>query len=67
MYCAGSDDEEEISQEGALKCIGILPGMGHYHDSSDSEHSSNTDEELHTVSGFDLCGRKIGKKMKLQR
>ncbi|KAF4521569.1 hypothetical protein B566_EDAN001289 [Ephemera danica] len=54
-----SDDEQEPTTEGTMRCIGILPGMGHYHDSSDSEHSSNTDEELVTVSGFDLCGRKI--------
>lgn len=47
--------------QGALKCIAILPGIGSYTESSDSEAS--TDEEEHSMcSRTDLCGRKIPKK-----
>lgn len=49
-----------------MTCIGILPGIGYYHDSSDSEHSSNTDEEFAGGSGYDLCGRRMGKSNKLR-
>ncbi|PNF36981.1 hypothetical protein B7P43_G08099 [Cryptotermes secundus] len=42
-----------------LQCIGILPGLGVYPDSSDSEQSSDTDQELAFPSGYDLLGRKI--------
>jgi len=42
-----------------LQCIGILPGLGLYPDSSDSEQSSDTDQELGSVSRYDLVGRKI--------
>jgi hypothetical protein len=42
-----------------LQCIGILPGLGLYPDSSDSEQSSDTDQELASPSGYDLLGRKI--------
>ncbi|XP_071448051.1 PSME3-interacting protein [Hetaerina americana] len=46
---------------GSLQCIGILPGLGSYPDSSDSDQSSNTDEDLPSMfSGYDLCGRKVG-------
>jgi hypothetical protein len=42
-----------------LQCIGILPGLGLYPDSSDSEQSSDTDQELGSASNYDLVGRKI--------
>ena len=42
-----------------LQCIGILPGLGLYPDSSDSEQSSDTDQELGSASSYDLVGRKI--------
>jgi hypothetical protein len=49
-----------------LRCIGILPGLGLYPDSSDSEQSSDTDQELASVSGYDLLGRKITHQTKLK-
>lgn len=40
-----------------LKCIGILPGMGVYRDTSDSEES--TDSDVCDKVEYDLLGRKI--------
>lgn len=43
-----------------MKCIGILPGLGSYEDSSDSECSSDTDQDPEpNHSKYDLLGRKI--------
>lgn len=42
---------------GAMKCIGILPGIGRYRDSSDSEKSTDTDDD-YDFSDFDWVGRK---------
>lgn len=52
----------DLSQydEGALKCIGILPGIGRYRESSDSEKSTDTDEE-YDFGEFDWMGRKMKK------
>ncbi|XP_016947255.1 PSME3-interacting protein [Drosophila biarmipes] len=47
--------------QGALKCIAVLPGIGSYTESSDSEASTD-EEEPDTCSRTDLCGRKIPKK-----
>ncbi|KAH8331391.1 hypothetical protein KR074_002504 [Drosophila pseudoananassae] len=47
--------------QGALKCIGVLPGIGSYTESSDSEASTDSDEHDH-CSRTDLCGRKLPKK-----
>lgn len=48
-----------VSSSG-LKCIGILPGLGSYDNSSDSDCSSDTDQEPEQNScKFDLLGRKI--------
>lgn len=47
--------------QGALKCIAILPGIGSYTESSDSEASTD-EEEPSMCSRTDLCGRKIPKK-----
>ncbi|EDW48318.1 PSME3-interacting protein [Drosophila sechellia] len=47
--------------QGALKCIAILPGIGSYTESSDSEASTD-EEEPSICSRTDLCGRKIPKK-----
>ncbi|KAH8355165.1 hypothetical protein KR093_007433 [Drosophila rubida] len=48
---------------GGLKCIAILPGIGSYTESSDSEASTDTDDLDHDKSSLvDLCGRKIIKK-----
>lgn len=46
--------------KGALKCIGILPGIGKYRDSSDSEKSTDTDDD-YDFSDFDWVGRKFKK------
>lgn len=45
---------------GGMKCIGILPGLGSYDDSTDSDGSSDTDQdpELNQPK-YDLLGRKI--------
>lgn len=48
---------------GGLKCIAILPGIGSYTESSDSEASTDTDDHDHDKNSLvDLCGRKILKK-----
>ena len=47
-----------------MQCIGILPGLGLYPDSSDSEQSSDTDQELATGVGYDLLGRKVSRHVK---
>lgn len=54
VVSAGANDK------GALKCIGILPGIGKYEDSSDSEKSTDTDDE-YNFRDFDWMGRKIKK------
>lgn len=47
-----------VHNKGSLVCIGILPGIGKYKDSSDSEKSTDTDEE-YDFSDFDWVGRKV--------
>lgn len=44
--------------KGALKCVGILPGIGRYKESSDSDKSTDTEDE-YDFSEFDWVGRKI--------
>ncbi|XP_076163327.1 PSME3-interacting protein isoform X1 [Ptiloglossa arizonensis] len=49
-----------VNEMGGMKCIGILPGLGSYEDSSDSDCSSDTDQDpepSHTK--YDLLGREI--------
>ena len=47
---------------GVIKCIGVLPGMGCYDDSS-SDDSSNSDvEDVSPAKKVDLLGRKIVQK-----
>lgn len=49
-----------LSEMGGMKCIGILPGLGSYEDSSDSDCSSDTDQDPEpSHSKYDLLGRKI--------
>lgn len=49
---------DENTSVGALKCIGILPGIcGSYAESSDSEKSTDTDDD-YDYSHFDWVGRK---------
>lgn len=53
-------DENKTSSkvhESAFKCIGILPGLGHYNDSS-SDRSSDSEPEV-VAPKIDLLGRKI--------
>ena len=43
-----------------MKCIGILPGLAFYGDSSDSDCSSDTDDEPDSKKiKYDMLGRKI--------
>lgn len=49
-----------MHDKGSLKCIGILPGIGKYPDSSDSEKSTDTDDD-YDFSDFDWVGRKVKK------
>lgn len=50
----------EVNQSPGLKCIGILPGLGTYEDSSDSDCTSDTDQETEpSPSKYDMLGRKI--------
>lgn len=56
----GTTSDSSASDQGALKCIGILPGIGKYDDSSDSERTTDTDDEF-DYSEFDWLGRKIKK------
>lgn len=52
-----SDSVQVVVPGSALKCVGILPGLGSYSESSD-EHSSDSEIES-GPSKLDLCGRKI--------
>ncbi|XP_059622204.1 PSME3-interacting protein [Phlebotomus argentipes] len=57
----GSSRDEPAEKKG-LVCLGVLPGIGKY-DSSDESDSSYTDiEEMTTPCCLDLVGRKILKK-----
>lgn len=44
-------------QSGVLRCIGVLPGLGVYSDSSESENSSGSESEPDLDVAFDLVGR----------
>lgn len=48
----------EIQSTPGMKCIGILPGLGSYDDSSESDCSSESEHE-HDCNKYDLLGRKI--------
>ncbi|EAT33605.1 AAEL014104-PB [Aedes aegypti] len=48
-------------KSGAMQVIGILPGLGSYRESTDSEESSDTDCDCDT-GHYDWVGRKIVKK-----
>jgi len=50
-----------VQQPSALKCLAVLPGIGDYKSSDDSEDSSEVDEEIVTGK-VDLTGRQIIKK-----
>lgn len=51
---------DQVDTNSGLKCIGILPGLGTYDNSSDSDCSSDTDQETEpNPSVYDMLGRKI--------
>ncbi|XP_011148089.1 protein FAM192A isoform X2 [Harpegnathos saltator] len=51
---------KRVNSDCGLKCIGILPGLGTYEDSSDSDCSSDTDEETEPCPcKYDMLGRRI--------
>ncbi|XP_003700761.1 PSME3-interacting protein isoform X2 [Megachile rotundata] len=53
-------DKKVVSLFSGMECIGILPGLGSYEDSSDSDCSSDTDQDPEpNHSKYDLLGRKI--------
>lgn len=54
-----NDSRTEVKNAG-MQCIGVLPGIGPYTDSS-SEHSSDSEIE-ETIPKIDLLGRKISVK-----
>lgn len=59
-YEASTLENKTMSNISGMKCIGILPGLGSYEDSSDSDCSSDTDQEPEpNRSKYDLLGRKI--------
>lgn len=54
--------------KGQLKCVAILPGIGPYTESSDSEISSGSEDEPDNYNNakYDLMGRKKQKKKNCQ-
>lgn len=56
-----SDIETDSQPATGMKCIGILPGLGSYDDSSDSDCSSSDSDHEHDTchTKYDLLGRKI--------
>lgn len=52
--------EDTEVQTGALKCVAILPGLGSYDDSSDSDNSSDSEPETTCKQvKIDMLGREI--------
>ncbi|XP_045505170.1 PSME3-interacting protein [Colias croceus] len=50
---------EDVETLGAMRCVGVLPGLGHYSDSTtDSDDSSDNDENDKCCGRRDLLGRK---------
>lgn len=54
----------EVKTKNNLQCIAVLPGIGCYDGSSDSESNSDSDDEVcaplnANVPQFDLCGRPL--------
>lgn len=50
---------EQPKNQSGMKCIGILPGIGSYNDSSDTDCSSDSEAEYANPVKYDLLGRKI--------
>ncbi|EFA06689.1 PSME3-interacting protein [Tribolium castaneum] len=57
------DEKTEVVADSALKCVGILPGLGCYNESTSDENSSDSEVET-TSAKIDILGRKITKKEK---
>lgn len=57
LFAENENSKSPPKHEAPLQCIGILPGLTSYDDSSDSA-SSDTDSEIRRPS-FDLLGRKV--------
>ena len=61
--CSFIIDVGEVKPKNNLQCIAVLPGIGCYDGSSDSDASSNSNEEEECTTSnppqFDLCGRPI--------
>lgn len=49
--------------QGAMACIGILPGLGCYNDSSESDASTDSEAETKECVKIDMLGRHIIKKL----
>lgn len=56
--------EDTDNDKNTLTCIGILPGLGCYNDSSSDEDSSDSEAETQVSAVMDILGRKIQKKDK---
>lgn len=54
----------EVKKVPSLTCIGILPGLGCYNDSSSEEDSSDSEVDVLVKDATDMLGRKIQKKEK---
>lgn len=50
----------EVAKSSALECIAILPGLGSYKDTSDSDDSSDIESPIK----YDLVGKRIEDKLK---
>lgn len=61
-----NETNAQTKGNGGLTCIGILPGLGCYADSSSDECSSNSDDDIDDKKQikYDLIGRKIVEKDK---
>lgn len=53
-----SSNVETVLSNSELKCVAILPGIGIYDESSDSDSSIDSEELVEKVQ-FDLCGRPV--------
>lgn len=50
---------QSVPYKGSLVCIGVLPGLASYSDSSNSDDDNSSDFERGSSIPRDLCGRQI--------
>ncbi len=50
---------QSVPYKGSLVCIGVLPGLASYSDSSNSDDDDSSDSECGSGVPRDLCGRQI--------